>query len=340
MANHDIVVIGASAGSIEALVRLVGELPPALPASLFVVVHFPPSGQSVLPDILQKSGPLPASYARDGESIRHGHIYVAPPAQHLRSSKTLIELYKGPHENGFRPAIDPLFRSAAQCCGSRVIGIVLSGVLDDGCLGIESVRRGGGITVVQDPGEAAFADMSLNALDKRGVDYILPAVEVGRLLIRLVDQSAFQEGGFAVSKEAEQERELIRDTIERFQENSGGPSTTTVLTCPECGGVMWELREGDLSRYRCHVGHSFSSESFLNEHAKTLEATLWTAVRALEERGALLARMAIRAQEYSSYHSQARFAIQARNAKRNADIIRIMLLMNSTLNSVESLESD
>jgi two-component system, chemotaxis family, protein-glutamate methylesterase/glutaminase len=179
MPDHDIVVVGASAGGVEALIRLVASVPAQLPAAVFVVLHVPPSGTSALPDILGRSGPLPAGHVKDGEPIEHGRIYVAPPDHHLLLRPGHVHLARGPRENGHRPAVDPLFRSAAREYATRVVGMVLSGALDDGTAGLVASRARGGLAVVQDPADALYSGMPVNALHHVAVDHVLPATAMG-----------------------------------------------------------------------------------------------------------------------------------------------------------------
>jgi len=181
----DIIAIGASAGGVEALTRLVRELPRDLPAAVFVVVHFPAYGQSLLPTILSAQGHLPAAHAVDDETIVRGHVYVAPPDHHLLLEEGRMRCWRGPRENRTRPAIDPLFRTAAQIYGPRVAAVVLSGTLQDGTAGLSLVKQSGGIAIVQDPKEALFPEMPLSAIHRVPVDYVLPVPEIGPLLVRL-----------------------------------------------------------------------------------------------------------------------------------------------------------
>jgi two-component system chemotaxis response regulator CheB len=180
--GHDIITIGASAGGVEAFKKIVHELPPALQAAIFVVLHISPEGPSVLPDILNRAGPLPALHPRDGDKIQLGKIYIAPPDHHLLIRRGHIHLFRGPKENNVRPAIDPLFRTAARAYGPRVIGVVLTGVLDDGTAGLLAIKARGGITVVQDPDDALFSGMPESAMKYADVDHCLPLAFLSPLL--------------------------------------------------------------------------------------------------------------------------------------------------------------
>src|SRR4051812_8388035 len=185
MPEHDVVVIGASAGGVEALSRLVGMFPPDLPASVFVVLHVPAESTSVLPRILNRAGPLPVIHPISGQAFERGHIYVAPPDHHLLVKQGYCELTRGPRENGHRPAVDPLFRSAARVYGARVIGVILSGALDDGTAGMVAIQMRKGICVVQSPDDALYAGMPQSAIDNVKVDHVIPLAEMGNLLVEL-----------------------------------------------------------------------------------------------------------------------------------------------------------
>ena len=269
----DIIVMGASAGGVEALQEVVSGFTPDFPAAVFVVLHLAPWSVSRLPEILARSGPLPSTHATDGSVIRNAHIYVAPPNQHLLVSEGRIRLGTGPKENRHRPAVNVLFRSAALAYGPRVIGVVLTGALDDGVSGLWDIKQRGGTTMVQEPSSALYPDMPRNALENVPVDYIAPLEELATLLTDLAGKPVAM---------AESHAEY---SIE---------STARELTCPECRGPITEFRRGPLSEYRCRVGHSYAPETFLASHAETRERALWAAVVAIEE-GADIARdMALR----------------------------------------------
>ena len=267
MATHtkDIVVIGASAGGLEPLEQLVSDLPPNFPAAIFVVVHVPATSISHLPEILGRKGPLSASHPPDGNRIRHGHVYVAPPDQHLVINDGHIQLSPGPKENRARPAVNPLFRSAALAYGPRVIGVVLSGSLDDGTAGLWEIKQRGGTTIVQDPMDAQFSDMPRNALENVPIDYVTPSRGLAALLMDLVGQPADLQ-----THQEEDMEEVMKD----FQR--------TELTCPDCRGPISESRNGT-KEYRCRVGHRYSPQSYLANQEETQERTLWAALLALEE---------------------------------------------------------
>jgi two-component system chemotaxis response regulator CheB len=252
MAGHDIIVIGASAGGVQALVTLVGSLPQKLAAAIFVVLHIPAESPSLLSDILSRSGPLMAVPAVDCMDIEHRRIYVAPPDQHLLIERGHVRVVRGPRENRHRPAADPLFRSAARVYGPRVVGVILTGALDDGTAGLLTVKRQGGIAVVQDPDEALYPSMPMSALANVAVDYRLPLSKIGPLLVRLAGEQVEENGEHPVSKDMEIKLEDMDVETLHNDERAGKPSG---FSCPECGGVLWEIEDGDLLRFRCRVGH-------------------------------------------------------------------------------------
>ncbi|MDQ6604668.1 MAG: chemotaxis protein CheB [Chloroflexota bacterium] len=331
MPGHDIVVIGASAGGVEALMDVVRALPPDLPAALFVVLHVPPDHESMLPRILSHAGPLPAIHPKDGDRIEHGTIYVAPPDYHLLVEQGRVRVVRGPRENRYRPAVDPLFRSAAQVYGPRVIGVVLSGMLDDGAAGLVAIHARGGIGVVQDPDDALFPGMPTSAMRYDHPAYLVPATEIGPLLARLVHESArnANEKEDAVPDAMEKETAIAALDMGAISDRDK-PGKPSAFGCPECGGVLWEMQEGPLMRYRCRVGHAYSADSLLSEQSLRLEAALWAALRGLEEKAALVHRLADRARDSGHGMLTARYAEQERDAQRHAAVIRELILRGDT----------
>jgi two-component system, chemotaxis family, protein-glutamate methylesterase/glutaminase len=322
MAGHDIIVIGASAGGVEALVRLVSALPKDLPASLFVVLHFPAQSTSVLPQILSRARTIATAHAVDGEEIRPGRIYVAPPDHHLILERETVRVTRGPREHGHRPAADPTMRSAAIHHGPRVIGIVLTGTLDDGTEGLLQIKARRGMTVVQDPKDAMFPGMPQSAMENVQIDHVVPLAEMAALLVRLASTEAEEPAPAAPVH-----------TVE----NGGAPTLMdprtdgepSAYTCPECHGTLFEASEGDLLRFRCRVGHAYSADSLMSEQGTALEAALWTALRALEESASLSRRMAERAQERGQRYALNRFRAQAEDTLSRADVIREVLRTRS-----------
>ena len=323
--RRNIVVIGASAGGVEALISVVSSLPADFPGSVFVVLHVSPAGTSVLPDILSRHGALQASHGQDEEPIEPKRIYVAPPDHHLLIEKDRIRVQRGPRENGYRPAIDPMFRSASETHGAGVIAVVLSGTLDDGTVGAREVHQAGGITIAQDPDDALYSGMPLSVIERDAPYLVLPAKQIGMELDRLVreameDQMSSPSEGWETQMASSERLDLQPDD----QLDSKGERSA--LTCPECGGVLWEFREGDLVRFRCRVGHAYSVESMLAEQSKAVEAALWSSLRALEERASLAKRLAARLEESGrSRSSIARYEDQASEALTHADTLRKLL---------------
>jgi two-component system chemotaxis response regulator CheB len=259
--NRDIIVVGASAGGVTALQTLLRQFKVDTPASIFVVLHMQRNHHSQLPAVLQKNCELLVQHAIDGESIHHGQVYVAPPDHHLMVESGHIHLSSAPRENRTRPAINPLFRSAALAYGPRVIGVILSGTLDDGTAGLWEIKRQGGIAVVQKPEDAEFNQMPSNAIASVSVDYQVPVNEMGGLLTSLIGQP-------------------VRPLLSRMEPHM--PEATR-LTCPDCHGPIERFRLGSITEFKCRVGHAYSSENMLIAHEDAEERALWSAVESLEE---------------------------------------------------------
>jgi two-component system chemotaxis response regulator CheB len=333
MPGHDVVVVGFSAGGVEAMARLASCLPYDLPAAVFVVHHFPANSQSALPGILSRAGKLPAVAAVHDQEIEPGTIYVAPPDRHMLIVENRIHLSRGPRENGHRPAVDPLFRTAARWFGPRVVGVLLSGSLDDGSAGLVTVKRHGGIAVVQDPSEALYAGMAQSAMGRVGVDHVLPVQEIAQLLTRLTREPvAPQEGKPAMLPEDKEIQDPAESGTASIEEGPL-PGPPTALTCPDCGGAIWEHVDGELVRYRCHVGHAYSADSMVGAQAAVLEAALWTAVRALEEKAQLSQRLADRSRKRGLDRLADRYMEAVREAQLGSSAIR-HLILNGTADPV------
>jgi two-component system chemotaxis response regulator CheB len=289
MPKRDIVVVGASAGGVTALVELVRSLPKNFAASIFVVLHLPASSPSNLPAILSRAGLLNAVHPKDGEQVKPGQIYVASPDHHLLLEGNQVLLKKGPEENRFRPSIDALFRSAAYVYGPRVIGVVLSGALNDGTSGLWSVKRLGGITIIQDPKDSDFPNMPLNVLEYVKVDYALPASYMGALLNKLTKGQAPKKPRISKKEMDSLKMEVIISKQDNaFAMGIMNEGELTPFTCPECNGVLVRLIEGKFIRFRCHTGHAYTASSLLADLSKSVEETLWKAMRGLEETTLLL----------------------------------------------------
>lgn len=328
MAAQDIVVIGASAGGIEALTGLVSRLDPKMKASIFIVVHLPPTATSVLPQILTRRGPIKAVHPVDGQRIESGMIYVAPPDCHLMLSRKGIRLVRGPREHGVRPAVDPLFRSAALAFGERVIGIVLSGNLDDGTAGLEAIKTGGGRTIVQDPAEALYAGMIDSALRNSVADETLPVALIAAELNDILEApERGEEMPGKKEKVREEEKEAAIDTLEFGQlHGDDQPGIVSGFTCPECSGALWEMTASESLRFRCRVGHAYAVDSLLDQQKLSIENAFWIALRALEERGALLRRLVARAEKSGSKTSVKRYAEEQQTVASRAKALRDVIL--------------
>ncbi len=250
MAHRDIVVIGGSAGAVDLVSEIVRGLPPSFPAAVFVVVHFPGSGTSAMPRILSRAGSLPAAHAENESPIKAGRIYVAPPDCHLFLESGNIRLTRGPRENGHRPAIDPLFRSAAHHYGSRVLGVLLSGNLSDGTAGLLSIKQHGGIAIVQDPETALYSSMPRSAIERAPVDHVVPVNAISELLKQLTVESALPMEVTTMETPDSHGTSLDETALEDRKTQAGIPST---MSCPDCHGVLWEHRHGDILAFRCRI---------------------------------------------------------------------------------------
>jgi len=325
MPGHDLIVIGASAGGVEALCELMRGLPADLPAAVAVVLHIPAHGASLLPAILSRAGKLTARLPADGEPIRPGHVVVAPPDRHLLIREGRYGLVRGPRENGHRPTVDPLFRTAARFYGPRVIGVVLTGALDDGRAGLAAVKKRGGMAVVQDPAGAMYASMPKHAIENVKVDLILPLGELAAALTRLAGEPCAAPEPLMPHDDIAREGDIDEFDLASI-EGGDHPGTPSGWGCPDCGGALWELHEAEMIRFRCRVGHAWSINSLLAEQGTAVEVALWSALRALEERAALSGRLAQRLTGRGNDRSAGRFREQAEESKSRAALIRRVLL--------------
>jgi two-component system chemotaxis response regulator CheB len=299
MSNRDILAIGTSAGGVDALRFLASEFPKDLPASVLVVIHLSPQFQSSLDSILTQAGPLPARFAEEGTKLQHGQIYIGPPNSHMLVDGYELRLGHGPRENNSRPAIDPLFRSIGLCCGHRAVGAVLTGSLGDGASGLHTLHECGGLTVVQDPGDAAHSGMPEAALSKFRPDHVASLAVLPSLFQRLVSEPA----GLRVepSRELVYEVDVARGGAANMNEMDR-IGRRSLLACPDCHGVMWEIQEGTLLRYRCHVGHAYTAELMSLALDENLYRALGSGLRALDERVALAEKLYEQAEESGRTH--------------------------------------
>ena len=317
--HRDIVVIGGSAGALDPLKQIVTDLPAALPAAVLVVLHMAATMRTALTPILNRVGGMQVVTPRDGDPIRHGYIYVPTPDHHLTVKGDAIRLGRGPRVNAMRPAIDVLFRSVADVYGPRVIGVVLSGGLDDGSAGLAAICAAGGAAVVQTPDDAMIDSMPRNAVEIAGPDFVLSAEQIGGKIVHLVHEVADEVAPKHGKKGGEDAMEAVgaRDT----------PGTPTGITCPECHGSIW-LQKGDAGEVAltCRVGHSYSPESFFEVQAENVENALWAGVRSLEEQATLAGSMASRAAKFNDPEASQRYEKRRDIANENAEILRKLIV--------------
>jgi two-component system chemotaxis response regulator CheB len=345
VAHRDIIVVGASAGGVEVLLQLTAGLPRDLDAAVLIVLHMAPSSPSVLPGLLQRGCPLPVVFPADGEALQRGRVYVAPPDRHLVVEPGRVRLTRAPRENHSRPAIDPLFRSAALAYGRRVIGTILSGRLDDGTAGLWAVKDRGGTAVVQDPDDAQHPDMPRNALQYTAADHIVRADELAPLLVRLTREPLPGVSDAPASHELELEVRIAMED-RALQQGVMKLGPVSPYTCPECHGVLVRVGDGGIPRFRCHTGHAYALDSLLAAITETVEQTLWNALRAVEESVMLLREAAgargpdlgASSPDGAARNMDPRFEQKAREAEARAEMIRRAVLRHQTL-SLESIRA-
>ncbi len=316
-----IVVVGTSAGGLKALVKLISLLQKDFPAPILIVQHISPDATgSVLLDKLNKLNKLICLHAETGTELKNGHLYLAPSDHHLMVAEDeTILITKGAQENRSRPGIDPLFRSAAVAFGNRVIGIILTGYLDDGTAGLAAIKRCGGICIVQDPAEAEYPDMPRNALNQVKIDFCIPIAEMSGLLDRLISTKTGKRK--AIPKDILIESEIAMRVLSDLDSvNALGQQVP--FNCPGCGGVLWEMAKGSTSRYRCHTGHAYTTSSLLADQTMKIEETMWIALRMFEERKNLLTTMGRESRGASSQAALQRAEI----SQVHIDRIRAILL--------------
>jgi len=284
--GRDIIVIGTSAGGLEALDALVGQLPADIPAAIFIVQHLAPElSGTALVGRLAKYKTFKSKLATHGESFARGRIYIAPPDNHLLVKGRQLLVTKGARENRNRPGIDPLFRSAAVTHGAHVIGVVLTGMLDDGTAGLVAIKKCGGVTVVQDPEDATYPAMPRSAVANLRVDYCVRLASMGKLLDRLSREPAGKPKPIPKSVKTEA---IIAERVLSDVAAVNGLGELVPYNCPNCGGVLWEMNVSGSKRFRCHTGHSFTTAALVASQTEKIEETLWIALRMFEERKNLL----------------------------------------------------
>jgi two-component system chemotaxis response regulator CheB len=334
----DILVIGASAGGLAAFETLISQLPANFPAAVFLVWHIAPDYPSLLPQILARSASLPIAHAVDQEPIRTRRIYVAPPDHHLLVEPGVVRLSHGPRENRFRPAIDVLFRSAAWAYGTQVIGVILTGSLDDGAAGLYAIKQRGGIAVVQDPLDALHPSMPKAALKAVQVDYCVPVRQMGALFIELVNKAPPQQEEKPVSEKMNVEVGIARQDsgLEMGIMQLGELSP---YTCPECHGVLLQLKEDNLIRFRCYTGHAYSLNSLLAEVTQSIEETLWDSIRTIEASEMLMIHTAKHLRQINQPEAADLLLQKAEDAKRRAHLVRQAVMSNEVL-SQDNLDQE
>jgi len=318
--SYDLIVIGASMGGFQALKQLISEFPADLPAAVIVVLHISGDHKSYLATSWGQNAKLPVLSAKEGERIKSGHVYVCVPDFHIRVTCKHLSLDHGPKHNFSRPAVDPLFSSAAESYGPRVVGVVLTGALDDGTAGLMDIKKHGGVSVIQNPDDAVNPSMPMSALDCVPIDHCVPLSEMGSLLSNLagqpVDASLVEQG--------------------KNMANSTEPELSTHI-CPECNGPMWLVETGKLLHFHCRIGHSFSGQSLLVEKTLALESALWSAVNALKDKADISKKLARRTKNksYSSVPSDY-FQTQAANAEAYAKVITEIILKEKSPTALSS----
>jgi two-component system chemotaxis response regulator CheB len=323
MNTRRIVVIGTSSGGLDALRVLIGKLPADFPAAICIVMHTSPQSPGILGSILARVGALPVANATDGERLRRGRVYVAPPDFHLTVEPGRVRVTRGPRENRFRPAIDPLFRSAAQVFGPGAIGVILTGNLDDGVAGLWAIKQLGGVAVIQDPADAVFPALPRHAVRHVAADHILPLPQIAGQLMSLVSDVSIAAGP-SVPERLEVEVDIAKDNHARTAQwlSLAEPSA---FACPECHGVLMRVPEGDRVRFRCHTGHAYSPESLLSAIAESTEAAIWNAIRALEESALLIDHMARHFGQSHPGEDAKPLTDRSGEARRQASVLRSLV---------------
>jgi two-component system chemotaxis response regulator CheB len=333
MEKRNIIVIGASAGGLEAIKKIVADLPPDLDASIFIVWHMAASVRGVMPQVLGRITPIPVAHAYNGEPIVTNRIYVAPPDHHMLLEKGYIRVTRGPKENRFRPAVDPLFRSAAYVYGNRVIGVILSGALDDGTAGLWAVKNRGGISLVQDPNDAEVPSMPENAIREADPDYILPLAAIASLLVRLTKENVPENPSAAVEENKKTSAEIrIAAEENALKINILQYGQLSPFTCPECQGVLTLLKDGTLGRFRCHTGHAYSADTLLAAVTEKIEDSLYGVIRGMDESIILLNHLGDHFAEENHPKLAASYFKKAQEAQQRSDLVRKAVLLHERLN--------
>ena len=341
MPKKNIVVIGGSTGSFDVFKRVAAGLPQDLEAAVFIVWHMSPDIRGILAEVLNNAGPLPAHEARDGDQIKLGNIYVARADHHLLLDNSHLRVTRGPKENRFRPAIDPLFRSAAYEYGPRVVGIITSGALDDGTSGMWAIKMQGGVTVAQDPKDAEIPSMPESAIRQVTIDHVVPSTKIADLIVRLSKEEATP----AEEVKMMEKDKRLKDEIGVAAENQALRSrafdvrSLSPFTCPDCSGVLSKLQDGGRIRFRCHTGHAYSADSLLASLTEKIEENLWSAARGIDENIMLLNHIGDHFAEINQARSAAQFFQKANEAQRRNELLRSAIFDNEIL-TIESVEEE
>ncbi|GAB3718945.1 chemotaxis protein CheB [Spirosoma flavus] len=323
MKKRNIIVMGASAGGIEAFQQLMVGLPPDLDAAILIVWHMAPTVHGVLPQLLSRFTTIPVAHAYDNEPIQMGRIYVAPPDRHMLVDNDHLRVTHGPKENRFRPAIDPLFRSAAYAYGNRVMGVLLSGALDDGTAGLWVIKHRGGLALVQDPLEALVSAMPENAIRQVAIDYVLPVAQLATKLVQLAGEHVSEPP--PVSREVNEKTNMeIRIAADEtaLGMNVFEYGQPTHYACPECHGVLTQIQEGPLARFRCHTGHAYSADTLLAAITEQIEDNLYGAIRGVDESVMLLNRLGDQLADANQPKQAGLYFQKAQETLRRGELIR------------------
>jgi two-component system chemotaxis response regulator CheB len=319
--RRDIIVVGGSSGALPAL-KFIADLPSELPAAIFLVLHLAPNGPGLLPRIIRTYSKIPVEHAQDGEPIAPGRVYVARPDYHLSLREGFVQLARGPKENRHRPSIDVLFCSAAMSYGRRVVGVILSGMLDDGSAGLVQVRACGGLAIVQDPKDALFPDMPRNALIHAGADHCVSQSQLPGLLIQTVTE-AVETGTLKGVRPATSRAKQV--SVRGGNNNDDHPATPANFSCPDCGGGLQRTNDSNMLQFRCRVGHALSGQSLLAAQSGKVEEALWTALRALEEKAELVHKLKDDAIARNFKSTAEKLDQEAKKLDADASVIRSLL---------------
>ncbi|MCB0163721.1 MAG: chemotaxis protein CheB [Anaerolineae bacterium] len=318
-----LILLGGSAGGFKAAVKVIANLEANVPAAIILVLHLGPGPASGVAAQLTKIGLLPAALAVDGEPLEAGRIYIAPPDYHTLIRENTISLSRGPRVNQSRPAIDLTFRSAAVSYGTQAIGVILSGMLDDGATGLLAIKRCGGVTVCQDPADALYPDMPQSAIACVHPDHTLPALAIGNLLNRLTKTAVETKAPVPADIMLENRFDLNnRDDLDQMDQLG----RRVPVSCPECGGPLWEIKKNGVSHYRCHIGHSLTTHSLLMRQDEAIESTLWIALRTLEEKARMQEKLAQGEQASDRKMLVGSFRQRAAETRAHAERLRKLLL--------------